>query len=686
MRGALLALVVTGLLLACSRPGTATPGAEPANAASPALPSASATPETPATATPAIPSGAAMRFEVLGQTGGEIGCVATQDHTVYLGIGPRLVALDVTDPAQPRLLGEMMPGTARITLLAVAGAYACVADVEGRVHVVAIGDAARLQRVASFAAPSPLHELALAGGRLYLASYAGVYIYDLRDPTHPPQVAFYDTPGQAERLLVSDGLAFVTVGAYSGYPFRGLHIVSVAEPGAPREVAVYGREPGDGGWSTVAAGLKGHYAYVTAGGGELRVLDVADPAHPVEVGTYPTGGQAFPLAATETRLTLAVDDGVLLFDVSDAARPRQVARLRLPSAGWLAAAAGDLAYTVERRPAGHEVGSGSYLSMLHIVDLAGARGPTETGRFDAVSPMGWSSNAQARQLVALGSRLYAAADAAGLRILDVADVARPRLAGVSAASGFFYDVAVTPADPATGRSYALVADGSLAQAEQPGLRLFDVTDPAKVASVGFYDSPGNAMGVAVAGHYAYLADGARGLRVVDIADPAQPVEVGACEWPGFAQRVALAGHYACVADAAEGLRIVDVADPAHPSEVAAFDDGDHATGIAMAGDVAYLATATGVRIVGLADAAQPVELARIPLPSPLKLAVSGTLLCVASDQTLRAYDVTDPAHPQEVASLALRDDRIEAVAVAGAEVYLAANRCGLWTLRLAGTS
>jgi len=81
-----------------------------------------------------------------------------------------------------------------------------------------------------------------------------------------------------------------------------------------------------------------------------------------------------------------------------------------------------------------------------------------------------------------------------------------------------------------------------------------------------------------------------------------------------------------------------------------------------------------------------VELARIPLPSPLKLAVSGTLLCVASDQTLRAYDVTDPAHPQEVASLALRDDRIEAVAVAGAEVYLAANRCGLWTLRLAGTS
>lgn len=46
------------------------------------------------------------------------------------------------------------------------------------------------------------------------------------------------------------------------------------------------------------------------------------------------------------------------------------------------------------------------------------------------------------------------------------------------------------------------------------------------SEVGFYDTPGYAQGVAVAGAYAYVADSWMGMRVVNVSDATYPVEVG----------------------------------------------------------------------------------------------------------------------------------------------------------------
>ncbi len=654
---------------------TTTPGA--AGSAAAALP-AVLTPTPPtvqvAAGCPALPG----RCELLGQTGGEVGAVATSGRYAYLGIGARLAVVDVASPAQPALVGETVPGTARIAAIAVGGRYACAADVAGGMAVVDVADPARPRTAGTFAAPSPVHDLALGDRFLYVASDAGVYVYDLADAMRPRQIAFYDTPGQAERLLVGGGLAFVSVGAHSGYPFRELRIVGISDPARPREMAIYGQQPGDGSWPVDAVGLQGRYAYVTAAGSELRVLDVANPAQPVQVGAYPTGGQAHPLACGNGRLTLAVEGGLLLFDVSDAAHPREVARPALPCPGTLLAVGGDLAYAAERVPAGYAVGDGRFASVLHLVNVTQG---AQVGRYDAVSPLGWSLDAQATRLILAGSRLYISADKGGLRVLDVADTARPRLVGAAGIPGYFYDVAVTqPA--AGGRTYALAADGSWATAEQPGLRIFDVTDPAQVAQVGFFDSPGNAMGVAAAGRYAYLADGQRGLRIVDLANPAHPVEIAALEQPGFAHRVAVAGRYVYVADDAAGLRVVDVSDPAHPRQVAVYEDGDHASGVVLAGGRAYVTTATGVIIMDLSDGARPVAIGRLPVAPPVELAVSGMVACAASGGVLRAYDVANAADPKELACLELNGEGSVQLAMEGAEVYLSTSLGGVWVLRL----
>jgi len=62
--------------------------------------------------------------------------------------------------------------------------------------------------------------------------------------------------------------------------------------------------------------------------------------------------------------------------------------------------------------------------------------------------------------------------------------------------------------------------------------------------------------VAVAGSYAYVADGNWGLQVIDISDPASPTIAGDVYTPGYASGVAVAGSYAYVADGNWGLQIL----------------------------------------------------------------------------------------------------------------------------------
>src|SRR5512140_595568 len=44
-------------------------------------------------------------WQTVGQIGGPIQAVAVQGHLAYVGVGPRLVVVDVTDPSSPREVG-----------------------------------------------------------------------------------------------------------------------------------------------------------------------------------------------------------------------------------------------------------------------------------------------------------------------------------------------------------------------------------------------------------------------------------------------------------------------------------------------------------------------------------------------------------------------------------------------------
>ena len=182
-------------------------------------------------------------------------------------------------------------------------------------------------------------------------------------------------------------------------------------------------------------------------------------------------------------------------------------------------------------------------------------------------------------------------------ILDISNPDFPVCVGQILVPSEVYDVCVE-------NNYAYLA------ADNAGLRIIDVSDPALPSEVGFYEmgSFSSAKGVFISGNYAYVAAFLGGLRIIDISDPASPIEVGFYDTKNFAKGIYVVGNYAYVADNADGLRIIDVSDPASPQEVGFYDTDGWAKDVFVLGDYAYVAdNRNGLRIMDISNPASPQE-------------------------------------------------------------------------------
>ena len=235
--------------------------------------------------------------------------------------------------------------------------------------------------------------------------------------------------------------------------------------------------------------VRGDYACYAGHNKDFTVLSVADPAHPVLVGSCDW-----------------VDD----------------------LTGMVAV--GDFVYAAG--------------TVLHVVSVADPSRPVEVGRSDtAIAPQG---------LAVSGGYAYVACDSQGLRVISVSDPTRPEdvahcdmpgiAHGVEVEGGYVYVAnfldglrILSVADPLhpvevgylPGSPVSLAVDGDYAYATDAvsdNLQVISIADPANPVMVGSIAVVGE---VEVAGCYAYVLQINRAmLHVVSIADPTHPVEVG----------------------------------------------------------------------------------------------------------------------------------------------------------------
>ena len=248
----------------------------------------------------------AENVEFVGHIGGSTEAVAVQGDYAYIGEGPRLTILDISDPASPTVVGKTLPLPGIVQGVAIAGDYAYVAGGGGLV-VVDVSNPANPTEVGFYNTPVSVWsawDVVVVGGFAYVPwGDAGLRVVDVSNPANPTEVGFYDTPGWAYGVAVAGGYAYVADRE------GGLRVVDVSTPANPTEVGFYDT-PGCAYAHRVA--VAGDYAYVADGKGGLQVVDISTPSDPREVGSYDTPSYAWGVAVAGGYAYVADGDGGLV--------------------------------------------------------------------------------------------------------------------------------------------------------------------------------------------------------------------------------------------------------------------------------------------------------------------------------------------------------------------------------------
>ena len=170
----------------------------------------------------------AHNVEFIGQIGGATWAVAIQGSYAYAGVGPRLVILNITNPALPTLVGQTAPLPGMVYDVAVAGSYAYVADWDGGLRIINVANPAVPYEAGFYDTPGYAYGVAVAGSYAYVADWdGGLRVINVDNPASPFEAGFYDTPGLAVGVAVAGSYAYVT--DWDGW----LRVINVANPAAP---------------------------------------------------------------------------------------------------------------------------------------------------------------------------------------------------------------------------------------------------------------------------------------------------------------------------------------------------------------------------------------------------------------------------------------------------------------------
>jgi hypothetical protein len=118
--------------------------------------------------------------EFVGHIGGYTYAVALQGNYAYIGEGPSLTILDISDPASPTVVGKTDSLPDFVADIVVSGSYAYVADMYDGLRVVDVSDPTNPVEVGTCDTPFDARGVAVAGGYAYVADRSALRVLFLR--------------------------------------------------------------------------------------------------------------------------------------------------------------------------------------------------------------------------------------------------------------------------------------------------------------------------------------------------------------------------------------------------------------------------------------------------------------------------------------------------------------------------
>lgn len=274
-------------------------------------------------------------------------------------------------------------------------------------------------------------------GVAFVGQGGGLVLRDVTDPTRPRDLGWLSLPTTVLDVALDGDHAFLAAGT------RGLVIADISDPSEPREVA---RLDTDGKAKRVVRA--GKYAYLADGVNGLLVIDVSTLDDPRVVARISTSGDVRAVAVSGESLAIAeAHGGARVFSLRRGDNPRESRHLDTEFAArdvcWIGdrlfvAAGGDGIAVYEPktssrpkrflegiRSAQHVACSDPLLAVSNLGSALqlfaagedGAMGEVSRKRVHRTSPIGRASFD--------GSRLWIAADIAGMGLFDLTDPGAP---------------------------------------------------------------------------------------------------------------------------------------------------------------------------------------------------------------------------------------------------------------------
>jgi len=275
----------------------------------------------------AIKHGSVLARPHLGGRG-ETYLVAVHGEVAYLGSWRGLLAVDVSNPTAPQYIGSLIDNPPPDDL-ATTGNYLYALG-SGRLFAFDVSDPAIPLTLATYEHTDTHRICGIASADHYVYAAVrgwGIVVLDVSDPRSPEHAGGHpgSPPEQpslwqslARDVEVSDERAYLIwdgrdVSFHTPQDcYAGLVVFDISLPSQPAQLGAYCAPGG----LVLDAVTAGRYVYVAAGHSGLRVLDVSDPAAPLEVAYYDTAGVATGLAVGAGYVYVASELGVhiLRFD------------------------------------------------------------------------------------------------------------------------------------------------------------------------------------------------------------------------------------------------------------------------------------------------------------------------------------------------------------------------------------
>ncbi len=484
------------------------------------------------------------------------------------------------------------------------------------------------------------YSVAMRGNIAYIGAGTSIIVLDVSDPSNPLFL---------NRLNLTAGTAYAI-------KFFGDNLLVAGGSGG---LFIIGKAHLNLTDSAVGLAFYGSTLYVADSQGDVKVIDLNEPASPALIRTLSLPGGVSGVATYGTSLFAGTDNGIIYkFDLRDPEKPVFVSYLTLPSTAinslstsgrYLLAGTTSGVYVVDISDAidmklltgfaeGNVTGLMDYGNYMYI--SGDSFGVIALDTFKTPIDSGGLSGFAGKEPVLSGDRLLVPAGGDGLKIIDLKDIENPVLYSYSPA-GFAEGIALSG-------NYCLVALGT------SGIMILDVYDPSNPQPISSVPSGDASMDVAVDGSYAFLADGNGGLSIIDISDIQTPSVAGLCAPgsclpPGTSARLlAISGNMAFVGLGTNTVSIVDVSDKTDPSLFSTISTAGLPLDMEVSGNYLYVAEgAGGIEIFYIANPGFPVRAGAksVPNNSATGLYISGNVLFIADGSAVHFADISSPHTP-----------------------------------------